>query len=248
MKQYGLIGKSLSHSFSKAYFTEKFQTLQLNAVYHNLELATIAEIAGIFNSRLYSGFNVTIPYKSDIIPHLHALDEAATAIGAVNCISVSNEKYIGHNTDCIGFERMLVPLMENKVEFALVLGSGGASLAVQYVLKKWGLRYFVVSRDKNGKSSQHCTYEELTPALIEACTLIVNTTPVGQFPNTTDSPSITYESIGKSHVVIDLIYNPTETQFLHQAKLRGASICNGLGMLHIQAEESWKLWQAEREK
>ena len=138
---------------------------------------------------------------------------------------------------------MLVPLMENKVENALILGSGGASLAVQYVLKKWGIRYFIVSREKHMHAAQHCTYEDITSTLIQACTLVVNTTPLGQFPFIDQSPIIPYEAMGKGHIAIDLIYNPAETTFLSLAKTQGATVCNGLGMLHIQAEESWKLWE-----
>jgi shikimate dehydrogenase len=243
MKRYGLIGKTLEHSFSKAYFTEKFKRLQLNAEYQNIELNSIALVEDLLIKNSYNGFNVTIPYKSEIIPYLHQLDEAAQAIGAVNCISVKNGKYIGHNTDCIGFERMLVPLMENKVENALILGSGGASLAVQYVLKKWGIRYFIVSREKHMHAAQHCTYEDITSTLIQACTLVVNTTPLGQFPFIDQCPILPYEAMGKGHIAIDLIYNPAETTFLSLAKTQGATVCNGLGMLHIQAEESWKLWE-----
>lgn len=243
MKRYGLIGKTLDHSFSKAYFTEKFERLQLKAEYQNIELNSIAQVEDLFKKNSFNGFNVTIPYKSEIIPYLHQLDEAAQAIGAVNCISVKNGKHIGHNTDCIGFERMLVPLMENKVENALILGSGGASLAVQYVLKKWGIRYFVVSREKHRHEAQHCTYEDITSALIQACTLVVNTTPLGQYPFIDQSPVLPYEAMGKGHIAIDLIYNPAETAFLSLAKTQGATVCNGLGMLHIQAEESWNLWE-----
>jgi shikimate dehydrogenase len=251
MKTYGLLGKSLKHSFSKDYFEKKFASslakhlvehLSENLTTHlpqylNIELDSIDNIRDL---QEFYGFNVTIPYKQEIIQHLDEITPAARAIGAVNCVEIVDGRWIGHNTDYIGFKRTLLPLIENRVENALILGTGGASLAVAYVLKELGIRFFFVSREP--QNEQTCSYEQVTPLLLEKCKLIVNTTPVGQFPNADDKPNLTYSSLTEQHVLYDLIYNPETTAFLQEGISRGARYCNGRSMLEIQADESYKIW------
>ena len=238
MKTYGLLGKSLKHSFSKDYFEKKFEGQRKQ--YSNLELASIDNIRSRPQLSGLSGFNVTIPYKQEIIKYLDELTPAAKAIGAVNCVEIIEGRWIGHNTDYIGFRRTLLPLIENRVENALILGTGGASLAVAYVLKELGIRYFFVSR--NPQNDQTCSYEQVTPLLLSKCKLIVNTTPVGQFPNVNEKPNLPYSSLTNQHVLYDLIYNPETTAFLQEGISQGARYCNGRTMLEIQAEESYKIW------
>ena len=238
MKTYGLLGKSLKHSFSKDYFEKKFEGQRKQ--YSNLELASIDNIRSRPQLSGLSGFNVTIPYKQEIIKYLDELTPAAKAIGAVNCVEIIEGRWIGHNTDFIGFRRTLLPLIENRVENALILGTGGASLAVAYVLKELGIRFFFVSRVP--QNEQTCSYEQVTPLLLEKCKLIVNTTPVGQFPNIDEKPNLPYTSLTNQHVFYDLIYNPETTAFLQEGISRGTRYCNGRTMLEIQAEESYKIW------
>ena len=238
MRTYGLIGKSLVHSFSKNYFEKKFEGQQKQ--YSNLELASIDNIRSRPQLSGLSGFNVTIPYKQEIIKYLDELTPEAKAIGAVNCVEIIEGRWIGHNTDFIGFRRTLLPLIENRVENALILGTGGASLAVAYVLKELGIRFFFVSRVP--QNEQTCSYEQVTPLLLEKCKLIVNTTPVGQFPNIDEKPNLPYSSLTDQHVLYDLIYNPETTAFLQEGISQGARYCNGRTMLEIQAEESYKIW------
>ena len=238
MKTYGLLGKSLKHSFSKDYFEKKFEGQRKQ--YSNLELASIDNIRSRPQLSGLSGFNVTIPYKQEIIKYLDELTPEAKAIGAVNCVEIIEGRWIGHNTDFIGFRRTLLPLIENRVENALILGTGGASLAVAYVLKELGIRFFFVSRVP--QNEQTCSYEQVTPLLLEKCKLIVNTTPVGQFPNIDEKPNLPYTSLTNQHVFYDLIYNPETTAFLQEGISRGTRYCNGRTMLEIQAEESYKIW------
>jgi shikimate dehydrogenase len=254
MRTYGLLGKSLKHSFSKDYFEKKFASpLAKHLVEHlsenlatqlpqylNIELESIDNIRDREEFRGLRGFNVTIPYKQEIIQYLDELTPEAKAIGAVNCVEIIEGRWKGHNTDFIGFRRTLLPLIENRVENALILGAGGASLAVAYVLKELGIRFFFVSR--NPQNKQTCSYDQITPLLLDKCKLIVNTTPVGQFPNTSEKPNLPYSSLTDQHVLYDLIYNPETTAFLQEGISRGARYCNGLSMLEIQAEESYKIW------
>jgi shikimate dehydrogenase len=246
MRTYGLLGKSLKHSFSKDYFEKKF-ALQDSAkdvaqeeCYINIELDSIVSIRNLPEIQSLAGFNVTIPYKQEIIQHLDEITPEVRAIGAVNCVEIVDHRWIGHNTDYIGFKRTLLPLIENRVENALILGTGGASLAVAYVLKELGIRFFFVSR--NPQNEQTCSYEQVTPLLLDKCKLIVNTTPVGQFPNTNEKPNLPYSSLTVQHVLYDLIYNPETTAFLEEGISRGARYCNGRSMLEIQADESYKIW------
>ena len=274
MKTYGLLGKSLKHSFSQTYFTSKFQRQVIakdvaqdatqdsakdvaqdsakdasqdstkdvpqEERYFNIELDSLVGIKDLPEMQGLAGFNITIPYKQEIIQHLDELTPEAKAIGAVNCVEIIEGRWVGHNTDYIGFKRTLLPLIENRVETALILGTGGASLAVAYVLKELGIRYFFASR--NPQNNQTCSYEQVTPLLLEKCKLVVNTTPVGQFPHNVEKPDLDYSSLTDQHVLYDLIYNPETTAFLQEGISRGARYCNGLSMLEIQAEESYKIW------
>ena len=241
---FGLIGHPLGHSFSKAYFTAKFEREGLDCEYQNYD---IEDISIIKQSNL-TGFNVTIPYKEAIIPYLDELDPAAKEIGAVNTVKVFPDgRMIGYNTDVIGFSVALHSILLTHhsslltPHSALVLGTGGASKAVQYVLKKHRIAFQLVSRDpKKG----NLTYATLKPDIIKSHLLIINTTPVGMAPNIDAAPDIPYEAISDKHALIDLIYNPEETLFLRHGKKHGATTVNGLTMLYSQAEASWKIWNS----
>jgi len=238
MKTYGLIGKNISYSFSRKYFNNKFKNENiLNSQYINFDTDNLLELNNIFNINNY-GFNVTIPYKETIIPYLDSLDFHAEQIGAINTIKIENGKKIGFNTDWIGFKKSIEPLLKLHHTKALILGTGGASKAVIYALKQLQIQTLIVSR--NGET----TYEDLSKEIIQNHTIIINCTPVGTFPNADSAPEIPYQFITKNHLVYDLIYNPAETLFLKKCKENGAVTKNGLEMLEIQAEESWKIWNS----
>lgn len=237
---YGIIGYPLSHSFSPGYFNKKFQEENIDAVYQLFPLQDI----GMFPQLLAAhpdlrGLNVTIPYKTTVIPFLHHIDETARAIGAVNCIDIRNGILTGYNTDCSGFEQSLLPLLKPYHKHCLVLGTGGASLAVIYVLQKLGISYTLVSRNKTDKT---LTYDELTPELIVQHTVIINTSPLGMYPDIDSYPDIPYSAITNRHLLYDLVYNPGQTLFLEKGKAKGAQIRNGLEMLLLQAEAGWDIW------
>ena len=242
MLHYGLIGKSLKHSFSKDYFTSKFEKLHIDANYSLCELANIEEIKDVF-SKQWQGLNVTIPYKEQIIPFLDEVDDLATKIGAVNTIQFSKKEgqtwLKGFNTDVIGFETTLKPLLQTHHTRALVLGTGGASKAVTYVLTKLNIPYVYVSREAG---LNKLGYDELTSEIISTHTLIINTTPLGMFPDLESYPDIPYKAIGEKHLLYDLVYNPVKTQFLLQGETRSATIKNGLEMLINQAEAAYEIW------
>ena len=240
MKRYGLIGKTLSHSFSKGYFTKKFESEAIEASYENFELDTMENIQEVFQLPNLFGLNVTIPYKEEIIPYLDRLDPIAESIGAVNTVRFFGGQTIGYNTDVIGFENSLKPFLEHGMERALVLGTGGASKAVIHVLKKIGLDVLKVSRNPGGNSQ--ISYEECNENAFKWHRLILNTTPLGTSPNVDDLPAIAYEGITSNHLLYDLIYNPEKTRFLAEGESKGATILNGLSMLKIQAESSWEIW------
>lgn len=250
-KQYGLIGYPLSHSFSKKYFTEKFEKENIEGCEYNMfpieNIDLFTQL--ITDNPSLVGINVTIPYKESVIPFLDELDETAKGIGAVNCIKIirnadEKPKLIGYNTDAFGFQQSIKPFLETQHEKALILGTGGASKAVAYVLKSIGIEVYFVSRAKknNAINKNTFTYEELNENVINAFKLIVNTSPVGTFPNINDAPDIPYNFISTSHLLYDLVYNPSETEFLKRGKKQGAAILNGLPMLQQQAEEGWKIW------
>lgn len=237
MSSYGLIGYPLSHSFSKKYFQEKFEREKTQADFINFEFASLKDFQKSFPKDL-KGFSVTIPYKKEIIPYLNVLDDSAKIVGAVNSVKIQEGKLIGYNTDIIGFEKSLTPLLNNEHKKALVFGSGGASNAVQYVLKKLSLPFQIVSR--KGKFN----YEQLNAKIIQEHPLLINCSPVGMFPNTEECPNIPYEAISSKHLLYDLNYNPTETLFLKNGKKKGAAVKNGLEMLELQADASWEIWNA----
>lgn len=244
MRLFGLIGKTLSHSFSQAYFEEKFQKEGItNATYSLFELTDIGLVPTFIQEHPdLIGFNVTFPYKQSIIPFLDELSEEASAVGAVNTVVIQrtdNQIYSkGFNTDIIGFQQSLQDV--TLPDRALVLGTGGAAAAVTYVLERQGCACTAVSRDPN----RGLPYSALTTDLVAEHRLIVNCTPLGTFPKVQEKPDIPYEGISDSHFLYDLVYNPAETAFLKEGKSRGARICNGLSMLHAQAEAAWKLFNS----
>ena len=239
-RKFGLIGKNIDYSFSKKYFSEKFKKENLDCTYSNFDIENISLIESILQKNGISGYNVTIPYKQEIIKFLDEIDEVAKAIGAVNTIKKIDNKNIGFNTDNIGFEKSLIPLIENKKpDSALILGGGGASKAVKYVLKKFKINYSTVSR-KEGKSE--FIYENLNDVIINRFKMIINCSPVGTFPNINKCPNIPYKHLTKEHVLYDLVYNPIESLFLRRGRELGCKTKNGLEMLEIQANESWRIW------
>lgn len=246
MRFFGLIGKSLEHSFSPVFFKEKFEREGIKNCFYNLyPLKNIDEFNYLIHdfSEL-SGLNVTIPYKQDIISFLDTIDTSAKEIGAVNTIKFqwnhNKLELVGYNTDFLGFTDSIKPLLKPVHNKALVLGTGGSSLAVVYALKKLGINYKQVSRAP--QKSGIIDYSSVTPKLIDDNTIIINTTPLGMYPKTDEYPDIPYHAITKEHVLFDLIYNPDQTEFLRKGKLQGATIKNGFEMLMIQAEYSWKIW------
>ena len=239
-RKFGLIGKNIDYSFSKKYFSEKFKKENLDCTYSNFDIENISLIESILQKNGISGYNVTIPYKEEIIKFLDEIDEVAKDIGAVNTIKKIDNKNIGFNTDCIGFEKSLIPLIENKKpDSALILGGGGASKAVKYVLKKIKINYSTVSR-KEGKSE--FIYENLNDVIINRFKMIINCSPVGTFPNINKCPNIPYKHLTKEHILYDLVYNPVESLFLRRGRELGCKTKNGLEMLEIQANESWRIW------
>ena len=239
-RKFGLIGKNIDYSFSKKYFSEKFKKENLDCTYSNFDIENISQIESVLQKNGISGYNVTIPYKREIIKFLDEIDEVAKDIGAVNTIKKIDNKNIGFNTDSIGFEKSLIPLIKNKKpDCALILGTGGASKAVKYVLKKIKINYSTVSR-KEGKSE--FIYENLNDVIINRFKMIINCSPVGTFPNINKCPNIPYKYLTKEHILYDLVYNPIESLFLRSGRELGCKTKNGLEMLEIQANESWRIW------
>jgi shikimate dehydrogenase len=241
MRQFGLIGYPLSHSFSKKYFTEKFEKEGLHdCVYSNYSIASIDELTALLkNNPLLEGINVTIPYKELVLPFLAQQSPVVKEIKACNCIKIENGQLTGYNTDVTGFELSLLSKLGNNHKHALILGTGGAAKAVEYVLSKLGIHYSYVSRKA---SPGTLSYETVTPGLLAGHTLIINTTPLGMYPNADEFPPIPYQALTGKHYLFDLVYNPEKTMFLKMGEARGAVIKNGQDMLLIQAAESWKIW------
>ena len=239
MRHFGLIGKSLGHSFSAKFFNGKFKAEQIDADYQLFEIEDVADIDRLINEHNLEGFNVTIPYKEAIIPHLDGLTKEAHDIGAVNCVVIKNGQKIGHNTDLTGVEASLHWLDIDSMPKALILGTGGASKAVQYALKRRSIEFMVVSRTEDRGD---ITYNNLTPEIIAEHKLIINTTPVGMFPDVENAPTIDYSAISAEHRLFDLVYNPAKTQFLTRGEERGAKTMGGMLMLQTQAIASWHLW------
>ena len=241
-KRYGLVGKDISYSFSKTYFAEKFEKLQLsNHSYANYDLKEISQFKIMLKEGEISGLNVTIPYKEAVIPFLKNLEETAKKIGAVNTIKFTTQGLIGYNTDAYGFQKSLESHLKKTHKNALILGTGGASKAIAYVFKTLKISYKFVSRTpQNGQLS----YEEISKDLIKKHQIIINCSPVGTYPNNTDKPKIPYNYLTKNHLLFDLIYNPEKTAFLKEGEKKGAAIQNGLKMLEFQAEKSWEIWNS----
>jgi shikimate dehydrogenase len=241
MRLFGLIGYPLTHSFSKNYFTEKFKKEAIeNCRYENFQLETIEDLPKIiYENTDLQGLNITIPYKESVLQFLDESNELVKQTGACNCIKILDRKLIGYNTDVIGFEKALLNKIDPSHKNALVLGTGGAAKAVEFVLRKTGIDYKHVSRHP---SANIFSYKQLIPEVIEKNTLIINTTPLGMYPNITEFPPLPYEAITEKHLLFDLVYNPAKTLFLRKGEERGASIQNGYDMLVYQAEESWNIW------
>ncbi|MFZ4103186.1 MAG: shikimate dehydrogenase family protein [Sediminibacterium sp.] len=244
MRQFGLIGFPLSHSFSKGYFSNYFSTENiLDAQYENYPIESIDTFKSLWeNNPSLLGLNVTIPYKKLVIPFLQHPSSVVQSIQACNCIQLYDGALYGYNTDVIGFEKSLLPSLKPHHQKALIFGTGGAAAAVAWVLQKLGIAYQLVSRT----ASEGCiAYESLSPEVIEAHTLLIQTSPVGMFPNEDEAPNLPYEAITSKHHLYDLIYNPAETKFLTMGAAQGATTQNGLEMLHLQADASWEIWNSE---
>lgn len=238
---YGLIGYPLAHTFSPAYFKKKFAEEGIPADYKAFPIENINELPELMSSHHnLAGINVTIPYKESIIPYLSETDVAAAAVGAVNCVAIANGRTCGYNTDIIGFEQSLLPLLKEQHTNALVLGTGGAAKAVTYVLRKLGIAYKHVSRSR---TQGGLTYDQLSQGVIVHHPLIINTTPVGMYPGIDAAPVLPYKYLGPDHLLYDLIYNPEDTRFLELGSAKGAVTKNGLEMLQLQADASWDIWK-----
>jgi shikimate dehydrogenase len=240
---FGLIGHPLEHSFSPEYFKKKFEKEQIYGVnYLLLPLEKISLVKKIATEKNLSGFNVTIPFKQEIIHYLDHAEKIALEMNSVNVVKIVKGKWYGYNTDIIGFSDTIAPLLPSQKANALILGTGGSSRMVQYALRKMGVSFSIVSR--NPKNSQ-LSYQDLTKKVLENHKVIINTTPLGMFPDIQGCPLEIMEGIGSEHLVYDLIYNPLDSTLLKRAKEKGATIQNGLSMLHIQAEKSWEIWNYE---
>jgi len=241
MRTFGLIGKNIEYSFSRNFFTKKFENENIDAIYKNFDIQSISAFTDIIKQDpSISGLNVTIPYKEKIMPFLDEIDGIAAEIGAVNTIKITDSgKLIGFNTDFFGFSEALKLHLKPHHKKALILGTGGASKAVAFALKELGIDYTYVSRSKN---SSNLIYAEITKDILQDNLLIINCTPLGTFPNTEDVPSIPTQFFNTKHLVFDLIYNPPHTKLLKLALEQGAEITNGLHMLELQAEKAWEIW------
>jgi shikimate dehydrogenase len=240
MRKFGLIGYPLSHSFSQKYFTEKFQQLNItDSRYELYPIGDISDVKDLLRDPELCGLNVTIPYKKLVIPYLEGMNHVVREIGACNCIKVENGATTGYNTDVVGFEESLVRKLQPFHNRALILGTGGASKAVEYVMKKLGIGYNMVSRDPG---AGQLSYGQVDEETIYSHNLIINTTPLGMYPNVDICPPLPYEAIGPQHYLFDLVYNPARTLFLRNGEQRGAAVENGYDMLIGQAEESWRIW------
>lgn len=242
MKHYGLIGRPLGHSASAKYFTAKFARESIDAEYSLYELSDIGLLDTMLPANI-EGFNVTIPYKREIIPLLDEISPEAQAVGAVNCVKCHEGHRIGYNTDVVGIRDSLNRLLgsEDSVK-ALVLGTGGASQAVQYVLAERGVEYLIVSRDP---MKGNITYDDITPEIVAEYRLIINATPVGMYPHTDEAPALPYNALTGANLLFDTIYNPSRTEFLARGERAGAQIINGEAMFEAQAEASWRIWNPQ---
>jgi len=244
MRLFGLIGFPLTHSFSKKYFTEKFEKEGLNDCRY--ELFPVKSIYGLKEIMKQhpdlEGLNVTIPYKQLVLRHLNSFADIPTGVRACNCIRIKDGKLIGYNTDVMGFEKSFTPLLQSHHKKALVLGNGGATAAITYSLDKLQIDFDIVSRKLHDGST--LTYKDINEKVIKENLVIINTTPVGTFPNIEECPDIPYEFLTSRHYLFDLVYNPAKTLFLQKGEQKGTAIKNGYEMLTIQAEESWRIWNS----
>lgn len=239
MRKFAVIGKSLKHSFSPEYFSRKFARAGIsNVSYEAIEVESPEKLTVLLKENRLDGFNVTNPYKELILPFLDECDPVATEIGAVNCVKIVNGQSFGYNTDHIGFKSSLKPLLRGRSVKALVLGTGGASKAVCYVLGKLNIPFIMVSRDEG----HGLTYNELTSAHVSDNLLIINCTPIGTWPDVEEKPDIPYHGLGYKNILFDLTYNPSVSAFLAEGQNKGALVRNGHEMLRIQAEKSWQIW------
>jgi len=249
MKTYGLVGYRLGYSFSKGFFTEKFEKENLKEhEYVNFELDTIDEFPAIFEKNDHiAGLNCTIPYKQQIVPFLDEIDEEAETVGAINTVKIIRDetkvKLKGFNTDIYGFENSLKPMLNEKQRKALILGTGGASKAIKYILEKLGMNYVSASIEEQLNENE-IRYEQIDEALLRDYLVVINATPLGTFPKVDTCPNIPYEFLTADHVLFDLVYNPEETLFMKKGKEKGATVKNGLEMLHLQAIKAWEIWNA----
>lgn len=246
MRTFGLIGYPLAHSFSKKYFTEHFEKEQItDCNYELFPLEKITDISALLDNPLLCGLNVTIPYKVEVMAYLNELDDAAEKIGAVNCISINSmagKPFLkGYNTDAYGFKESLLPFLKPCHQQALILGDGGAAKAVKYVFDQLNIPFMSVVRKP---AAGAILYADLTEELMKSHQIIVNTTPLGTFPNVEASAPIPYHFLTTEHLAYDLVYNPVVSQFLQQAAANGAAIKNGLEMLNLQADRSWYIWNS----
>lgn len=241
--RFGLLGKNISYSFSRAYFTKKFEGLGLdNHSYENFDLPQIEGFANLIRANEdLRGLSVTIPYKQAVIPFMDVLDPIASAIGAVNTIKFSSMGLEGYNTDAYGFEKAITPLLQAHHTKALILGTGGASKAIAFVLGAMAISYKYVSRTP---VEGQLRYAQVTERIIQEYPLLINCSPVGTFPNAHDKPEIPYEFITPANLLFDLIYNPPKSSFLKEGEKRGATVSNGLDMLEQQAEKAWQIWNS----
>lgn len=240
---FALVGKNISHSFSKSYFTEKFKDMNLNNYqYVNFDLDGIEFFPNIYkqNKNSLKGLNITIPYKEEIIPYLDKISKKAKKIGAINVVKIDKKGYLkGYNTDEYGFKKSITPLLKKHHKKALILGTGGASKAILYALKKLKIKSKFVSRNPK---KEDFSYKMLSEKILKEYTIIINCTPLGTFPCVKNYPKIPYQFITEKHLLYDLVYNPNKTKFLIKGEKKGAVIKNGLEMLELQAEKAWKIW------
>lgn len=247
MRRFGIIGFPLSHSFSQKYFTQKFINDNISdAVFINYPIEKINELPHIVTSTPdLQGLAVTIPYKKQILPYLASVSDTVAAMGACNCVRVKDGNLYGYNTDVIGFEKSFITHLQSSHTKALLLGSGGASAAVEFILKKLSVDYKIVTRSiasDNMTSENMIGYEAINEKLMEEYTVIINSTPLGTYPDIDEAPPIPYQYLTSKHYLFDLVYNPPLTKFLRLGQERGATVRNGYDMLTVQAEENWKIW------
>jgi shikimate dehydrogenase len=248
MRKFGLIGYPLGHSFSKKYFTEKFSREQIKGCsYENYPLTNIMQISGLVSDNELEGLNVTIPYKSSVIKFLDKTDPEAEKVGAVNVIKIKRTtgktELTGFNSDITGIMVTLNPVLNPEIKNALVLGTGGSSKAVCHVLKKINIHYTLISRERK---SGCLIYSDINQEILENNRLIINTTPLGMYPDTVSKPDLKYDLLGNRHILFDLVYNPEMTSFLKMGKERGCTILSGIKMLYSQAERSWEIWNSSK--